>query len=252
MDQQTLGAMSETPAMRNYTVDELKAAVLAKLTYSVGKNTVAASPRDWFLAVAFATRDIAVERWMKSTTATYQDGRKRVYYLSLEFLIGRMLYDAIADLGIVEPMTAALSQLGLDLALLRRIEPDAALGNGGLGRLAACFMDSMATLSIAAYGYGIRYDNGLFRQIIRNGWQQEVPEDWLSHGNPWEFERPEVTYPIGFGGWVEAVADGEERVAPRLAPGETVEAIAFDTPIVGWRGRHVNTLGCGRRAPPTR
>ena len=125
---------------------------------------------------------------------------------------------------------------------MRRVESDAALGNGGLGRLAACFMDSMATLSIAAYGYGIRYDNGLFRQIIRSGWQQEVPEDWLTHGNPWEFERPEVNYAIGFGGWVEAIPNGDEKVHHVWHPDETVEAIGYDTPIVGWRGRHVNTL----------
>jgi starch phosphorylase len=246
MDQQTSEAPSDKtiypPDMRQYTADELKAAVLGKLTYAVGKNSIAASQRDWFLAVAFATRDIVVERWIESTTATYQDGRKRVYYLSLEFLIGRLLFDAITNLGIVEPMTAALSQLGLDLAALRKVESDAALGNGGLGRLAACFMDSMATLSIAAYGYGIRYDNGLFRQIIRNGWQQETPEDWLAHGNPWEFERPEVSYPIGFGGFVDAVGDGEAEIRHVWQPSETVEAIAYDTPIAGWQGRHVNTL----------
>ena len=230
------------PAMRQYSADELKAAVLAKLTYSIGKNPVAASQRDWFLSVAFATRDIVVERWIDSTNATYDDDRKRVYYLSLEFLIGRMLFDAMTNLGIVEPMTAALSQLGLDLAALRRVESDAALGNGGLGRLAACFMDSMATLSIAAHGYGIRYDNGLFRQIIRNGWQQEVPENWLTNGNPWEFERPESNYAIGFGGWVEAVPNGDEMVHHVWHPDETVEAIGYDTPIIGWRGRHVNTL----------
>jgi starch phosphorylase len=124
---------------------------------------------------------------------------------------------------------------------LRRIEPDAALGNGGLGRLAACFMDSMATLSIAAHGYGIRYDNGLFRQIIRGGWQQETPEDWLVNGNPWEFVRPEYNYAIGFGGWVEMV-EHDERTSHVWHPAETVEAVAYDTPIVGWRGRHVNTL----------
>jgi starch phosphorylase len=230
------------PAMRRYAAEELKAAVLAKLTYSVGKNSVGASNRDWFLAVAFAVRDIVVERWIESINATYDDDRKRVYYLSLEFLIGRMLFDAMTNLGVVEPMTEALSQLGLDLATLRRVESDAALGNGGLGRLAACFMDSMASLSIAAYGYGIRYDNGLFRQIIRNGWQQEIPEDWLTHGDPWEFERPELNYAVGFGGWVEAVPDGDEKVRHVWHPDETVEAIGYDTPIVGWRGRHVNTL----------
>jgi starch phosphorylase len=224
------------------TAEELKNAILAKLIYSIGKDVVAASQRDWFLAVAFATRDIIVDRWMNSTRETYEDDRKRVYYLSLEFLIGRMLFDAMTNLRIVEPMQAALSMIGVDLAVLRRLEPDAALGNGGLGRLAACFMDSMATLSIAAHGYGIRYDNGLFRQIIRDGWQQEAPEDWLAFGNPWEFARPESNYAIGFGGQVEAVAGAAGKVRHVWKPGETVEAVGYDTPIVGWRGLHVNTL----------
>ena len=246
MDQLTLGdtagLKTETKSFALPTTGELKEAILAKLTYVVGKDPIAASQRDWFLAVAFATRDLVVDRWMNSTRAVYSDDRKRVYYLSLEFLIGRMLYDALTNLGVVEPMTGALNQLGVDIAVLRRIEPDAALGNGGLGRLAACFMDSMATLSIAAHGYGIRYDNGLFRQIIRNGWQQEAPEDWLANGNPWEFARPECNYAIGFGGWVEGLTgeDGEMRYT--WHPGETVEAVGYDTPIVGWRGRHVNTL----------
>ncbi|HEY3719524.1 MAG TPA: glycogen/starch/alpha-glucan phosphorylase [Roseiarcus sp.] len=229
-------------AVRPRTVEELKAAVLDKLTYVVSKDPVAASQRDWFLAVAHATRDIVVERWIDSTNRNYREDRKRVYYLSLEFLVGRMLFDAMTNVGIVEPMTAALSQLGVDLSSLRRVESDAALGNGGLGRLAACFMDSMATLSIAAHGYGIRYDNGLFRQIIRNGWQQEAPEDWLQHGNPWEFERPETTYTIGFGGWVEAIPGEGDFMRHVWHPGETVEAVAFDTPVVGWGAEHVNTL----------
>jgi starch phosphorylase len=225
-----------------FSPEALREAVLAKLTYSVGKDPVAASQRDWFLAVAFATRDIIVDRWMHSTRETYQDDRKRVYYLSLEFLVGRMLFDAMTNLGIVEPMRAALSQLGVDLVVLRRIEPDAALGNGGLGRLAACFMDSMATLSIAAHGYGIRYDNGLFRQVIRDGWQQEIPEDWLAFGNPWEFARPESNYAIGFGGQVVAVQGAGDKMRHEWRPAETVQAVGYDTPIVGWRGRHVNTL----------
>jgi starch phosphorylase len=229
-------------AWRDHTTAELKAAVLGKLTYSVGKIPKVATPRDWFLAVAFATRDIIVERWMDSTAAVYADGRKRVYYLSLEFLIGRLLFDAMTNLGIAKPMAEALNELGVNLTELRRIEPDAALGNGGLGRLAACFMDSMATLRIAAHGYGIRYDNGLFRQIIRGGWQQETPEDWLANGNPWEFERPECNYAIGFGGSVEMVHGDDERTRHIWHPAETVEAVGYDTPIVGWRGRHVNTL----------
>jgi glycogen phosphorylase len=227
--------------MRPYSAVELKAAVLAKLTYAVGKTPGLATPRDWFLAVTFATRDIIVGRWLESLDRVYIDGRKRVYYLSLEFLIGRLLFDALTNLGVAQPMAEALDELGVNLTDLRRIEPDAALGNGGLGRLAACFMDSMATLSIAAHGYGIRYDNGLFRQIIRSGWQQETPEDWLVNGNPWEFVRPEYNYAIGFGGWVEMV-ENDERTSHVWHPAETVEAVAYDTPIVGWRGRHVNTL----------
>ena len=249
MDQADLQAppLQERAAARageadGLTPEALREAVLAKLTYSVGKDPVAASQRDWFLAVAYAARDIIVDRWMRSTRETYQDDRKRVYYLSLEFLIGRMLFDSMTNLGILEPMRAALSQLGVDLGVLRRIEPDAALGNGGLGRLAACFMDSMATLSIAAHGYGIRYDNGLFRQVIRDGWQQEIPEDWLAFGNPWEFARPESNYAIGFGGHVEAVLGAGAKVRHEWRPAETVQAVGYDTPIVGWRGRHVNTL----------
>ncbi|MDF2999721.1 MAG: glycogen/starch/alpha-glucan phosphorylase, partial [Xanthobacteraceae bacterium] len=223
-------------------VAKFRAAVISKLTYAVGKNPAAASDRDWFLATAFATRDRIVDRWITSTRQTYSEGRKRVYYLSLEFLIGRLLFDALTNLELLDTVRAALGDLGVDLDRLRQVEPDAALGNGGLGRLAACFMDSMATLSIAAYGYGIRYENGLFRQMIKNGWQQEFPEDWLSFGNPWEFERPEVTYDVGFGGSVESVPVGGDRKKQIWHPAETVEAVAYDTPIVGWRGRHVNTL----------
>ena len=224
------------------TVALLRDAVLAKLISAVGKDPVVASSRDWFVATALATRDHVVARWMASTRATYKAQTKRVYYLSLEFLIGRLLFDSLSNIGIAEPMRAALKELNVDLDTLRAVEPDAALGNGGLGRLAACFMESMATLSVAAYGYGIRYDNGLFRQVIKDGWQKEYPEDWLSFGNPWEFERPEVDYTIGFGGDVEAKLDADGNESYAWHPAETVEAVAYDTPVAGWRGRHVNTL----------
>ena len=200
-----------------------------------------ATERDWFVATALSVRDRIVDRWMTSTRAVHTENRKRVYYLSLEFLIGRLLIDSLNNLQMLEPMRAALAELGVDLDRLRELEPDAALGNGGLGRLAACFMESMATLGIPAYGYGIRYDHGLFRQVIRDGWQQEYPEDWLSFGNPWEFERPEVSHMIGFGGSVERNR-GRRHRAVDLASAETVNAIAYDTPVVGWRGAHVNTL----------
>ncbi|MHB2169300.1 glycogen/starch/alpha-glucan phosphorylase [Alsobacter sp. R-9] len=230
------------PALPQVDPAVVRDAILAKLTYSVGKNPIVASKRDWFIATVLAVRDRIVERWMASTQATYAAKSKRVYYLSLEFLIGRLLADALTQLQLTEPVREALQELGVDLEELRQIEPDAALGNGGLGRLAACFMESMSTLSIAAYGYGIRYDHGLFRQVIQDGWQQEFPETWLSFGNPWEFERPEVLYPVGFGGYVETTEDRDGTLRHSWKPAETIDAVAYDTPVPGWRGRHVNTL----------
>ena len=227
---------------------EMRARILSKLTYQVGKGAAGASKRDWFLATALAVRDDIVDDWFESIRRTKESGAKRVYYLSLEFLIGRLLSDAIGNLGLEDAVREALAQEGVDLDALRREEPDAALGNGGLGRLAACFMESMATLGIAAYGYGIRYEHGLFRQVIEDGIQEELPEDWLQLGNPWEFERPEIGYPVGFGGWVSVhqAEDGEPRYV--WEPAELLSAIAYDTPIVGGAAgphaahRHANTL----------
>jgi starch phosphorylase len=217
-------------------------AVVSKLTYMVGKDPTHAREHDWFVATALAVRDCIVNRWMDATRKTYRDGRKRVYYFSLEFLIGRLLFDALSNLGLTATAREALREFGVDLDRLRKVEPDAALGNGGLGRLAACFMESMATLGIPAHGYGIRYDHGIFRQVLRDGWQLELPEDWLSSGNPWEFERPEVTYTISFGGTVESVQGEDGTTRYVWDPAESVNAVAYDTPIPGWRGRHVNTL----------
>src|SRR3954469_25035339 len=156
----------------------LRAAILNKLTYHVGKRRAVATERDWLTATAVAIRDLIVDRWVAGTEATYQKGSKRVYYLSLEFLIGRLLFDNLNNMNMIETMRAALAGLDVDLDKLRALEPDAALGNGGLGRLAACFMKSMATLDIPAFGYGIRYEHGLFRQVVKNGWQHQYPEDW--------------------------------------------------------------------------
>ncbi|HET7681789.1 MAG TPA: glycogen/starch/alpha-glucan phosphorylase [Xanthobacteraceae bacterium] len=221
---------------------QLRDAILAKLTYSLGKDAPHAGPHDWFMATALAIRDRVIDRWMRSTRQTYAEQKKRVYYLSVEFLLGRLLFDTLGNLGITETAREALAELGVDIEELRAIEPDQALGNGGLGRLAACFMDSMASLALPAYGYGIRYDHGLFKQHISDGWQHEVPEDWLAFGNPWEFERPEVIYQIGFGGAVEYIGGDDETARALWYPAETVRAEAYDTPITGWRGRHVNTL----------
>ena len=222
---------------------EIKAAVLAKLVLAVGKDAGSATDRDWFLAAALAVRDRIIHRWLASERTSHAKGSKRVYYLSLEFLIGRLLSRRARQ---SRPgrgsFRAALGDLGVDLNRLRSAEPDAALGNGGLGRLAACFMESMASLGIPAYGYGIRYDHGLFRQVIKDGWQQEYPEEWLSFGNPWEFARPEVIYDIHFGGFVETAHLPGGHARSVWHPDETIEAVAYDTPIVGWRGRHVNPL----------
>jgi starch phosphorylase len=221
---------------------EIKSAILAKLTLAIGKDAAMATRHDWYKAAALALRDRIVHRWLLSEKQSYDEGRKRVYYLSLEFLIGRLFTDALNNMGLLPLFDAALGDLGVGLAELRKCEPDAALGNGGLGRLAACFMESMATLAIPAIGYGIRYDFGLFRQIISHGWQQEYPDEWLGFGNPWEFQRPEVVYHVHFGGSVEQFTEANGRKRTIWHPAETVQAVAYDTPIVGWRGAHVNAL----------
>ncbi|WP_336332784.1 glycogen/starch/alpha-glucan phosphorylase [Pseudomonas putida] len=234
--------MSQEPKARDAEVAEFRAAVLDKLTYAVGKDPEHAFDHDWFEAIALAARDHMVDHWMDHTRQAYRRSQKRVYYLSLEFLIGRLLYDSLSNLGLLDIARDALEGLDVDLERIRLLEPDAALGNGGLGRLAACFMESMSTLGIAAHGYGIRYEHGLFRQAVVDGWQQEQTENWLDFGNPWEFERAEVIYPISFGGSVETVHDSQGNQRQVWWPGETVRAVAYDTPVVGWRGASVNTL----------
>ena len=216
----------------------LEGRILDALVHRIGKDEQAALPHDWLAATIYTLRDEIIERWMVSSKAANAAGAKRVYYLSLEFLIGRLLRDTLSNLGASDEVRAALAAHDVDLSELEEIEPDAALGNGGLGRLAACFMESLATLDIPAYGYGIRYVNGMFRQRIDDGWQVELPESWLAHGNPWEFERRESAYHIGFGG--EVIGDNEGRVT--WNPAEKVIAVAVDTPMVGWRGKRVNTL----------
>ena len=213
-------------------------AILDTLVHRIGKDAQAALPHDWLAATIFTVRNDIIERWMVSSKEAHAAGAKKVYYLSLEFLIGRLLRDAIANLQRSDEVKAALAVHGVDLAELEEIEPDAALGNGGLGRLAACFMESLASLELPAYGYGIRYMNGMFRQRIKDGWQLELPENWLDHGNPWEFERRESAYFVGFGGEVVGHDDGTIH----WKPAEAIEAIAVDTPVVGWRGKRVNTL----------
>jgi len=212
--------------------------VLRHLIYSVGKDKEHAVPRDWCVALSLAARDQMVEGWIDTTRRIYKNKQKRVYYLSMEFMIGRMLEDNLTNLGLLADAKAFFAEQKVDFETVLHAEQDAALGNGGLGRLAACFMDSMSTTGVAGMGYGIRYQHGIFRQDIEDGWQLEEPEDWLISGNTWEFRRPEVVYDIEFGGDVETDADGKSV----WKPAERIHAVAFDMPIAGWEGKHVNTL----------
>jgi glycogen phosphorylase len=237
-------SQSAAPAMptAGEAIEQLKETVLAKLALVVGKDPSSATARDWFVATTLSLRDRLIHRWLEVDRQNLARGRKRIYYLSLEFLIGRLLNDVAGNLQMGDIINRALGDLGVNFDQVRFAEPDAALGNGGLGRLAACFLESMASLGLPACGYGIRYDHGLFRQVVKDGWQQEYPEEWLSFVNPWEFERSEVVYDIGYGGWVEAVPARAGHVRFIWHPEETVEAVAYDTPVVGWRGAHVNPL----------
>lgn len=227
--------LDRTVSMNDVT--EMRAKVLHHLTYSLGKDQSHASLYDWRMSLSLALRDLVVDPWFASTRKTYEAKAKRVYYLSMEFLIGRLIEDVAVNLGMDETAKDVMESFGLDYDAVVANEPDAALGNGGLGRLAACFMDSLSTLEIPAYGYGIRYEHGLFEQHFENGKQIETAEGWLAQRHAWEFERPEVAYPIGFGGQV-IVEEGRSVWQPE----ETIIASAYDTPVVGWQGNWANTL----------
>tara|TARA_R110002073_G_scaffold4803_2_gene30453 strand:- start:4034 stop:6499 length:2466 start_codon:yes stop_codon:yes gene_type:complete len=231
---------------RRMNAAELKAEILRHLEYTQGKDLAHASVYDMRMALTMAIRDKVIEPWFRATRATYAAQGKRVYYLSMEFLIGRLLEDTVMNLGLTDAAQGAVSALGHDFQTVLQDEPDAALGNGGLGRLAACFLDSMSTLGCPAYGYGIRYEHGLFRQSFgADGRQVETAEDWLRQRHGWEFERPEAAFRIGFGGTV-----AENGRAAVWTPQDAVLAKAYDTPVIGWQGKWANTLRLwGAEAP---
>ncbi len=228
--------MKDLPS-RTVNRESFRKDILHHLKYTVGKTPSHASVYDWRLSLSFALRDQIVEPWMAATRKTWQEDHKRVFYLSMEYLIGRILEDAAINLGLKEIAEGALRDLGQDFDIVAHDEPDAALGNGGLGRLAACYMESMATVGCPGYGYGIRYEHGLFRQRFETGRQVETPEDWLIQRHPFEFERPEASYTVRFKG---ALHDRGGRTI--WDPAETVIATAYDMPVVGWQGRWANTL----------
>ncbi|HEY3327324.1 MAG TPA: glycogen/starch/alpha-glucan phosphorylase [Novimethylophilus sp.] len=222
--------------------EAIRAALYQHLTYSISKYPMTATDRDWFMSAALAVRDRLVERWMESMQSYYRTDAKRIYYLSLEFLVGRTFSNAMLNLDIYEECKAALFEAGQNIERIAEVEFDAALGNGGLGRLAACFLDSMATLNLPCYGYGIRYEYGMFRQRIEDGCQMEHPDNWLRYGNPWEFSRPEVLYPVQFHGKVLAYQHHDGTTHHHWVDTDTVMAMAYDTPVPGYGGHTVNNM----------
>jgi len=211
------------------------------LKYSLDADEFHNTDSTRYTALALAIRDRIIHQWHQSRETQRKAGVKRVYYLSLEFLMGRAMTNNVINLGLEQEVKAALSDLGYSYEELADIEPDAGLGNGGLGRLAACFLDSLATLDIPSYGYGIRYNYGIFKQQVRNGWQTEQPDNWLRHGNPWEIAREDIICNVGFGGEVKVIREGGRDQYKWLCA-DQVQGVAYDMPIIGYGGRSVNTL----------
>ncbi|HTT05184.1 MAG TPA: glycogen/starch/alpha-glucan phosphorylase [Steroidobacteraceae bacterium] len=230
--------------------ESLKRAFLDNLYYIQGKFPALATRKDYYLALAYTVRDRMMQRWI-STAACYTAGGSRtVAYLSAEFLMGPHLANNLLNLGIHDVVRQAVSELGLNLEELLRQEDEPGLGNGGLGRLAACFIDSLATLQIPSLGYGIRYEHGIFQQQIVDGQQIENTDKWLRHGNPWEIARPEWAVEVRFGGHTERYSDERGRLRVRWIPARIVNAVPYDTPILGYRVTTANTLRLWRSEAP--
>ena len=222
--------------------NSIEHALVNHLVYTSGKTAEAATSRDWYNTSANTVRDHLIERWVQTVGAYREKAPKRLYYLSLEFLIGRTLSNAAHNLDIVPQVREGLLALGQSMEQVEEMETDAALGNGGLGRLAACFLDSMATLNLPGMGYGIRYEYGMFNQRIEHGEQVEHPDNWLRYGSPWEFQRPERLYPVRFYGHVVQLPTEKGGSKHHWADYESVMAMAYDVPIPGYKTDTVNNL----------
>ncbi len=231
------------------TVESVKLSFTRHIQSSLAKDEFSATTLDRFFGLCLSVRDHMVDRWVNTQQTYYQEDAKRVYYLSMEYLMGRALHNSVINLGYMELYRQALDDLGLSMEELEDLEADAGLGNGGLGRLAACFLDSMATLGLPAHGYGLRYDYGIFRQEIRDGRQVEEPDDWLRFQNPWEFARPEYLLKVSFGGRVEDYRDDKGQSRRRWVDTSDVLAMAYDTPIPGYGNNTVNTMRLWRAIP---
>ncbi|OGS97516.1 MAG: glycogen phosphorylase [Gallionellales bacterium RIFCSPLOWO2_02_FULL_57_47] len=239
--------MSETPNHDPYEPIDFKTSAVKQslanhLVFSVGKDPITATDRDWFFTLAHVVRERLVKRWMETMRRYYINDSKRVYYLSMEFLIGRSLVNSVLNIGFAEEVRQACIEAGLDLDKITELEFDAALGNGGLGRLAACFLDSMATIGLPGYGMGIRYEYGMFNQKIEDGWQVEHPDNWLRYGNPWEFPRPEVLFPVKFHGRVVQYSNEHGKIHHHWIESDDVMAMAYDTPVPGYGLNTVNNM----------
>ena len=229
-------------ARLSFDKDLFKRSVVYNVKTLYRKSMEEATPQQIFQAVSYSIKDAIVDHWMTSQEEYEKQDPKVVYYLSMEFLMGRALGNNIINLQAFKPVKEALDELGVDLNVVEDQEPDPALGNGGLGRLAACFLDSLATLGYSAYGCGIRYRYGMFKQQIRDGYQIEVPDNWLENGNPFELRRPEYAKEVKFGGYVNVYVDENGRNNFRQEGYQSVTAIPYDLPIVGYGNGIVNTL----------
>ncbi len=227
---------------KEMTKEAIKQSFQTNLQYTLSKDQYTATMHDKYFALSLSIRERLIERWIKTQQSYHIGNVRRVYYLSMEFLIGRLMGNNMYNLGIEKQCKEAMEEMGLGLDALRDQEVDAGLGNGGLGRLAACFLDSMATLGIPAHGYGIRYDYGIFNQKIKDGFQVELPDEWLRLGNPWEFARPENTVKISFYGHTEMVGDQNGQPKARWVGAENVLAVPYDFPVVGYKNDVVNVL----------
>jgi glycogen phosphorylase len=230
--------------------DALQRAFLDNLLYIQGKFPAVATLKDFYLALAFAVRDRMLQRWISTAAAYTTRGSRTVAYLSAEFLMGPHLGNNLLNLGIQHELRSAITELGLNLEEILAQEEEPGLGNGGLGRLAACLLDSMATEKIPSLGYGIRYEFGIFDQVIVDGWQVEKTDKWLRFGNPWEIARPEWAMEVKLGGHTEQFADEDGRLRARWVPAKLVLGVPYDTPILGYRNNTANTLRLFRAEAP--